>query len=94
MMHGVPQATCTADGCNKPGNWFPVILMKVNSKSPPIRASLRPLVRCAEHKESTDLAQVLSDEGWDRLMRHMASRGKESPSRSLTTLTFEAVSAS
>src|SRR3989304_9367219 len=77
---------CSRKDCPGIGKFTPMLVIKASQKGPPRQAELSQLHVCFGHKESTTLTDFLSDEGWNKIAKHLREAGKGSFSKILTTL--------
>ncbi len=82
--------SCARVKCTGQGIWVPVMLLSRTKKDEkPIRASLPEILQCETHKDVSTVADFLSDEGWDKMMRHLRENGKGVMVKNLTKLDWE-----
>lgn len=80
---------CYLDACPNPGIWQPILNLKSRSDGTPTSLRFKTIRACDEHKSASTVDSFLSDEGFDKLARHMRDAGKSIPQRKLTTLDWE-----
>lgn len=82
---------CSREDCTGLGAWTPVLLIRSHKKTPPLRAHLPEILQCTLHKDTSKLTDFLSDEGWDKIQKHLRQAGKGSFLKNLTQLDFALV---
>lgn len=83
---------CGNKACDsaEPPVWAPVLLVREFAGAPTDRITVLLRV-CHVCREKITLADVLTDETWDRIRDHYDAQRRTRPIRSLTTLTFDAL---
>lgn len=80
--------TCGRTGCTNPATERPVLILKPRFYlGKPVRAMLG-LGLCDEHVKGTELADVMGDEGWQRILSGFDAAKLMHPARELTKLDF------
>lgn len=82
---------CAREDCTGLGAWVPVLLILSHKKAVPLRAHLPEIPQCTLHKDTGKLADFLSDEGWDKIQKHLRRAGKGSFLKNLTGLDWVVV---
>lgn len=72
--------------CMRPGAWRPVLLLRPWPEASPARLEIG-FVLCATCQRATTV--VLSDEGWDQIVRTFVGFRKSPPCRELVELTWD-----
>jgi hypothetical protein len=80
---------CKKEECPGTGIWVPVLLVRKRKEEKPLRVRFGEIFQCEFHKDHGTVADYLSDEGWDKLQKHLREAGKGRFIHSLTTLTWE-----
>lgn len=75
-----PQATADHSPCLNIG-W-------VGYKGPPVFCKL-PFLHCKACADKTTITDVLTDEGWGKIVAALKAQGSREPSRALTRLVFK-----
>jgi hypothetical protein len=88
--HGFQEImSCHVDNCRNPTRVLPVLELRRKKGEKPRRVWLREVSACEDHSRTLTLDDFLSDEGFDKLTKHLKQRGLPTPSRRLTTLAWE-----
>lgn len=82
--------SCTREKCPGSGLWIPTFLVHARKGDKPVVMRLPDLPQCEWHKSQGILADFLSDEGWDKIQKHMREAGKGTFVKSLTKLDWTA----
>jgi len=85
---------CSRTECPGSGTWTPVLLLRQQRGEKGLKARMLEIRQCTFHKEASGLEDFLSDEGWDKLSRHLREAGKGRFMKNFTTLTWEPASGS
>lgn len=81
---------CRARGCDKPGTARPVLELRPRRDRPGPRLRFPAEISvCEEHRASATVETFLSDEGFDKVCRHLREAGKQAPPRKHVALLWE-----
>lgn len=80
---------CYLATCSLPGIWKPILKLRSRSNGPTTILRFKSISTCKNHKKTSAVDSFLSDEGFDKLARHLRDAGKSIPIRRLTTLDWE-----
>lgn len=87
---------CSNSGCDKPTRWQVMIEVRAPlaqyPTAPPLQISTS-LGVCDEHKGETKLDDVLTDDGWNKIVDALRADGKVDPDRSTARVYFDPVGA-
>lgn len=78
---------CAFRGCPWHGIYKPILLMRAEANSPPLKVELDVVV-CGIHTRNVGPEEYLSDKGWE-IVCGILPPGTIRPDRKLTTLEFE-----
>lgn len=67
--------SCVMEPCPGTGVWRPMLLLKQKDTGTDLEATL-DVDLCEAHKDITQLEDVLSPEGWDRIQKFLRENGK------------------
>ena len=81
--------SCSHPSCQSPNRWRPVLELRSRKSCPVTRARFSTLTYCDGHKKVSALSDLLSSEGFDRIVKFLRENGKPAPVRRHTTLTWE-----
>jgi hypothetical protein len=81
---------CSRKGCERNGIWIPRLLLRQKSDGPVLGASLPNWPVCAECKLDCTIDAFLSDEGWNKIAKHLREVGRGRFSKNLTILEYTA----
>ena len=80
---------CYLTPCTEPGIWQPILNLKSRSNGAATTLRFTTIRVCDKHKTTSTVDSFLSDEGFDKLSRHMRDAGKSVPQHRLTSLAWE-----
>ena len=80
---------CYLDPCPNPGIWQPILNRPSRSNGARTTLKFMAIRVCDEHKVSSTVNSFLSNEGFDKLSRHLRDAGKSVPQHKLTTLSWK-----
>ena len=80
---------CYLDPCTNPGIWQPILNLKTRSNGAITPLRFKTIRVCDEHKKDCTVDSFLSNEGFDKLARHLRDAGKPVPQHRLTSLSWE-----
>lgn len=80
---------CYLATCSSPGTWKPILKLRSRSNGPTAILRFRSISTCEDHRKTSTVDSFLSDEGFDKLTRHLRDAGKSVPIRRLTALDWE-----
>ena len=80
---------CYLTPCAEPGIWQPILNLKSRSNGSVTTLHFTKIRVCDKHKTASTVDSFLSDEGFDKLARHMRDAGKSVPQHRLTTLSWK-----
>jgi hypothetical protein len=80
---------CYLSPCTEPGIWQPILNLKSRSNGTVTALRFAAIRACDKHKTASTVDSFLSDEGFDKLARHLRDAGKSAPQRRLTTLSWK-----
>jgi len=80
---------CYLATCSSPGAWKPILKFRSRSNGPATILHFKSISTCEEHRKTSTVDSFLSEEGFDKLARHLRDAGKSVPIRRLTTLDWE-----
>lgn len=83
---------CSTENCQGDARWRPIFLTRSKKNGPVREVSLFEIAVCDDHKNSDDINNFLSDEGFVKLYKHMIEYGLPAPVQKLTTLDWEELS--
>jgi hypothetical protein len=80
---------CYLAACDTLGIWQPILNLKSRSNGAITTLRFKTIRVCDEHKKESTVDSFLSDEGFDKLVRHLRDAGKTIPLHRLTNLSWE-----
>ena len=83
---------CTVMGCEEPGKWMPILLLRPAANYQDFSPILLPMfanVQCDYHREVVQPENFICDEGWAHLAGMYRVADKLELDRERTELTFE-----
>ena len=80
---------CYLAACTETGIWQPILNLKSRSNGSVTPLRFTKIRVCDKHKTASTVDSFLSDEGFDKLARHMRDAGKSVPQHRLTTLAWK-----
>ena len=84
-------ANCSKPDCEEQGIWRPIIAFQSFRKKPGPKVRFKQIRMCESHKNTISIENLVSDEGWGKLLKHTREAGKETSTRKPTALSWEKV---
>ncbi len=84
-------ANCARKDCPGIGYYVPILQIRMKKKDKPLSAELPQLIVCEGHRLSSVVTDFLSDEGWDKIVKHLREAGRGGFSKTLTTLAWREI---
>lgn len=84
-------SNCNRVGCEKPGRWRPVLLLRANLKHRPAAGALKGILVCDDCKPLMKPTDLIIDKAWDQIVDSFKGMGRAIPVRVLTQLGWERV---
>jgi len=78
-----------ANGCPGTAKWMPVLLTRHRADKKTRAIRFLDIGLCEMHKDFLVLDDILCDEGWTAITKHIREHGFPPPKRNLTKLSFE-----
>jgi len=67
---------CYLATCSSPGAWKPILKFRSRSNGPATILHFKSISTCEEHRKTSTVDSFLSEEGFDKLARHLRDAGK------------------
>lgn len=80
---------CSHVKCGAAPRWQPALDVRSTERGKPTRVWFCHLGYCTVHRDASTVDTFLSDEGFTKIAKFMAEKGKRRPVRKLTTLAWE-----
>ena len=80
---------CHMEACPLTGTWQPILRLRPKKDAEPLGIRFRSIRVCDHHRSISTVETFLSDEGFDKLSRHLRDSGRPMPKRRLVTLDWE-----
>jgi hypothetical protein len=80
---------CLHEPCPNEATWRPILKLRSRQNGPATALRFTEITLCEQHRQSGEVADFLSPEGFDKLARILREAGKPVPTRRLTTLAWE-----
>jgi len=82
---------CSHEKCGAAPLWRPALDLRSTERGKATRVWFLHLGYCAQHRDASSVDSFLSDEGFVKLSKFLAVKGKRRPVRKLTTLAWEKI---
>jgi hypothetical protein len=87
----IPNSTaCSHESCPGQARWRPVLEVRYRNDTPARACQFTDVGLCELHNDRLQIPEILSNEGWKVLTRHIREAGFPAPRRDLTILSFVA----